>query len=113
MWNNLSHVEKLNLLAENRLWRNFQGYTILKASDLIGLGVTAISDVAGSFAQNSSDLESYLKHTMTSGWSTFRGLATTPEDRLRRHVITQLMCNLRLDIRDVEQKFRIDFWKHF
>ena len=31
------------------------------------------------------------------------------DDRLRRHVITNLMCNFRLDRRAVERRFGIDF----
>ncbi|MBM4320352.1 MAG: oxygen-independent coproporphyrinogen III oxidase, partial [Deltaproteobacteria bacterium] len=38
-------------LDEGRLDRSFQGYTVNPAPDLIGLGVTAISDVGGAYAQ--------------------------------------------------------------
>lgn len=100
-------------LGKRRLWRNFQGYTVREAADLVGFGVTAISDVAGSFAQNLSAIDPYLKRAVSTGLATFRGMFTSPVDRLRRHIITQLMCNLHLDIPDVERRFGIDFKREF
>jgi oxygen-independent coproporphyrinogen-3 oxidase len=35
------------------------------------------------------------------------------EDKLRRHVIMALICDLQLDIRECEREFGIDFHKHF
>ena len=38
-----------------------------------------------------------------------RGYALNADDVLRRHVITQLMCNAHLDLREVERRFGISF----
>ncbi|MCP4676588.1 MAG: oxygen-independent coproporphyrinogen III oxidase [Deltaproteobacteria bacterium] len=105
--------ELARALEERRLWRNFQGYGVRQAGALVGFGVTAISDLAGSFAQNKSDLDAYLDEARAGGITTYRGMAASDEDRLRRHVITNLMCNLHLDIGDVEDRFGIDFWSTF
>ncbi len=108
-----SEDELARALDNRRLWRNFQGYSVQQAGALIGFGVTAISDLAGSFAQNQSGLKAYLDEARGGGIATYRGMATSDEDRLRRHVITNLMCNLYLDIRDVEERFGIDFASTF
>ncbi|MDJ0765928.1 MAG: oxygen-independent coproporphyrinogen III oxidase [Myxococcota bacterium] len=100
-------------LKNRTLSRNFQGYTVLEAGALVGFGVTAISDIAGVFAQNQASLDRYLALTKTSGLTTYRGAKTTQEDRLRRHVITALMCNLHLDVSSVARRFDIDFWQVF
>ena len=42
------------------LHRNFMGYTTRPAPDMIGLGVSAIGDVAGAFAQNTKKLSALL-----------------------------------------------------
>lgn len=105
--------ELAKALDEHRLWRNFQGYTVQQAGDLIGLGVTAISDINGSFAQNTPKLEDYLATAQGSSLCTYRGMKTSPDDQLRRHVITNLMCNLHLNVREVESAFGIDFWDAF
>ncbi len=105
--------ELAKALADRRLWRNFQGYTVFRASDLVGLGVTAISDLCGSFAQNNPDLSLYSQAATAPRLATYRGIVTTPDDRLRRHVITQLMCNLTLSVESVGRAFAIDFWQYF
>ena len=37
----------------------------------------------------------------------------TDDDRMRKHVIMRLMCDLELDTRSVEEKFGIDFDEYF
>jgi oxygen-independent coproporphyrinogen-3 oxidase len=100
-------------LEQGRLSRNFQGYTVRHASELIGLGATAISDIGHTFAQNQVQLAPYKEAIARKGMATFRGLVTSEEDRLRRYVITELMCNLTLDIKRTERQFGISFSSHF
>lgn len=96
-----------------RLSRNFQGYTVKQAAALIGLGATAISDTGAAFAQNHPNTDTYLSCSDGYALATRRGRRTSPEDRLRRSVITELMCNLRVDARAISKAFGIDFWTHF
>ncbi|MCY4127517.1 MAG: coproporphyrinogen III oxidase, partial [Pseudomonas sp.] len=42
-----------------------------------------------------------------------RGLLCTPDDRLRRAVIQQLICHFELDFESIEQAFAIDFRGYF
>ena len=44
---------------------------------------------------------------------THRGVKLTCDDVLRRFVITELMCNNRLQIREIEEKFQIVFKSYF
>ena len=44
---------------EGKLHRNFQGYTTQGDSDLLGLGVSAISMLGDSYAQNQKELKRY------------------------------------------------------
>ena len=37
----------------------------------------------------------------------------TPDDHLRKHVIMRLMCDLELDIADVNRRFDIPFEEYF
>lgn len=105
--------ELARALVERRLSRNFQGYTVRQAGDLIGFGVTAISDLSGSFAQNEAGLDAYMKIAEQRGLSTYRGFLTSDDDKRRRHIITQLMCNLYLDVGEVEERFGVNFWSEF
>ena len=99
-------------LAARKLWRNFQGYTVRQASTLIGLGATAISDLGDAFAQNHPKTDAYSARAAV-GLATSRGLETSAEDRLRRFVITEIMCNLTLSFEDFEQRFGVRFSEHF
>ena len=42
-----------------------------------------------------------------------RGYRLSPDDHVRRQVITQLMCNFHLDGADVSRRFGIDFAAYF
>ena len=44
---------------------------------------------------------------------TERGYVLDEDDALRRHVITELMCNGHLDVREVERRFGVTFAEYF
>ncbi|MCP3057915.1 oxygen-independent coproporphyrinogen III oxidase [Myxococcus sp. K38C18041901] len=90
--------ELARALSERRLGRNFQGYTVKAASDVVALGSTGISDVAGAYAQNVRPLPAYYERIAHGRLATERGLLLTEDDRKRRVVITQLMCNAWVDL---------------
>ncbi|POA20401.1 oxygen-independent coproporphyrinogen III oxidase [Pseudomonas sp. FW300-N1A1] len=98
---------------ESTLQRNFQGYTTHGHCDLIGLGVSAISQIGDLYCQNSSDLNEYQNALANSQLGTSRGLLCNQDDRVRRAVIQQLICNFRLDFATIEQDFNIDFRGYF
>ncbi len=98
---------------EGTLYRNFQGYSTHADCDLIGLGITSIGKVGNCYAQNLKNLESYYQRIDAGGLAVFRGLELTPEDELRRDVITRLICNFVLDFASVEARWNIDFRDHF
>jgi oxygen-independent coproporphyrinogen-3 oxidase len=85
------------------------GYTVMPASDMIGLGVTSIGDVRGAYAQNTKKLNVYYRSIDEGTPPIHRGLALTADDRLRRDVITRLMCNFHLDKKTVEERHGIVF----
>ncbi len=99
--------------ADRRLHRNFMGYTTRPATDMLGLGVSAIGDVRGAFAQNHKKLPPYYAALDAGRFPIERGYLLSTDDLVRRHVITQLMCNFHLDIADVESRFGIRFESYF
>jgi oxygen-independent coproporphyrinogen-3 oxidase len=84
--------------ARRSLGRNFQGYTVTAAQDSVGLGATGISDVCGSFAQNVRPLGKYYQAVESGRFATERGIRLTEDDKRRRQVITQIMCNFWVDL---------------
>ena len=106
--------DELALAAANKsLHRNFMGYTTKPATDMFGVGVSAIGDVRGSFAQNVKKLSTYYAILDNGKFPVERGYVLDADDLLRRYVITQLMCNFYLDRREVERRFAVRFDDYF
>lgn len=82
------------------LGRNFQGYTVSAASDVVAFGITGIADVQGAFAQNVHPLSRYYEAVASGSLATERGIRLTDDDKRRRAVITSLMCNFWVDLGD-------------
>ncbi|WP_337025986.1 oxygen-independent coproporphyrinogen III oxidase [Pantoea anthophila] len=96
-----------------KLHRNFQGYTTQGDSDLLGLGVSAISMVGDSYAQNQKDLNSWYSSVEQQGNGLWRGVALTRDDCLRRDVIKTLICHFSLDFAATEAQWGICFHDYF
>lgn len=96
-------------LDNGTLWRNFMGYTVRQAPDLIGCGMSAISDVGGGLFQNNAKLIRYQRAVDAGDWATERGVVLTDADHLRRHVITSLMCRFSVAAEDIETRFGVGF----
>jgi oxygen-independent coproporphyrinogen III oxidase len=99
--------------AARRLHRNFMGYTTRPARHLIAAGLTGISDVGDAFAQNVRKLTTYYAAVDDGRLPIERGYRLDADDRVRRHVITTLMCNFRLELAGVEERFGIRFAEYF
>lgn len=98
---------------QGKLYRNFQGYSTHADAELVGLGITSIGFVDGSFYQNIKDLDGYYAALDAGRFPVFRGYHLSDEDHLRRHVIMRLMCDFALDYKAVGRDFGIDFRSHF
>jgi oxygen-independent coproporphyrinogen-3 oxidase len=107
------HDELALAKREGRLRRNFQGYTVIPATDVIGLGISSIGDIAGAYLQNTKKLSEYEQWIPQGRLPIERGLVRSAEDELRREVIHELMCNFRLDVRAIEARHGIRFAEHF
>src|ERR1700720_547399 len=95
------------------LHRNFQGYTTKAGADLYGMGVTAISGIQDAYAQNYRDIPSWEKAVAERGLATMRGYQLSNEDRLRRTVISRLLCHTIVIKDEISREFGIDFDQHF
>jgi oxygen-independent coproporphyrinogen-3 oxidase len=98
---------------EGTLQRNFQGYSTHADADLIAIGVSSISLIGDSYSQNATGIDDYRASINAGKLPVVRGLTMNDDDRLRKAVITQLICHFRLDIPLVEQQWGINFKKYF
>ncbi len=106
--------DELSIAQQNRtLHRNFQGYTTKAGADLYGMGVSAISSIAGSYAQNLRQVPAYQKTIEQRGLATMRGCRLSSDDLVRRAVIGRLLCHTVIPKREVEREFSIRFDEYF
>lgn len=94
---------------EGRLQRNFQGYSMKMAEDLLGLGVSAISQIGDFYLQNERELKDYYAIIDKGQLPVTRGCRVSDDDKLRRHIIMTLISELKLDITECNREFNIDF----
>ncbi|WP_428983273.1 oxygen-independent coproporphyrinogen III oxidase [Paraburkholderia diazotrophica] len=99
--------------AQRTLHRNFQGYSTCAECDLIGFGASSIGKVGDVYAQNAKELVGYAAAIDKGQLAISRGVRLSLDDRLRRDVITQLMCNLELRFDAFEAAYGIRFHDAF
>ncbi|MEI7706316.1 MAG: oxygen-independent coproporphyrinogen III oxidase [Deltaproteobacteria bacterium] len=90
---------------EGVLTRNFQGYTVRPADDTIAFGMSSISDLGGCYAQNAHRLKDWADKVEAGTLPVVKGASVNDDDVMRRHVINRIMCLLRMDLREVAEKF--------
>jgi oxygen-independent coproporphyrinogen-3 oxidase len=105
--------ELARALSDRVLHRNFMGYTVQSARDMVALGVSGIGDLQGSFVQNTKKLNEYYDALDAGHFPIERGYLLDRDDEIRRSVITTLMCNGYLAIGEVERRFGIVFTDYF
>lgn len=114
----MDHFAKANdslALAQQQgvLQRNFQGYTTDNADALLGLGVSAISQVDSEIWQQQKDLNQYYRDIDSKGNSIDKGMSLSRDDLVRADLIASLMCNFRLDIAAFADKWQLQFSQYF
>ena len=106
--------DELAVSQQNRtLHRNFQGYTTKAGADLYGMGITAISGIQNAYAQNQRDIPNWQKAVAERGIATMRGYHLSDDDRLRRAVISRLLCHTIVLKDEISRDFAIDFDHYF
>ena len=94
---------------EGRLGRNFQGYTPLREIDILGFGISAISQTESIYAQNLKGLPEYQLRVDNGLLATERGYRLNDAERMRRDLIMTLMCDLALDMAAFGTQWGLDF----
>lgn len=99
--------------SNGTLFRNFMGYTVTRSKNILGLGVSSIGYVNGAFFQNEKENQMYFDAIDKGTLPVQKGLVLAQDDLIRAHVITELMCNFRVDIDAFEQHWNVSFSTYF
>jgi oxygen-independent coproporphyrinogen-3 oxidase len=105
--------ELARALDAGSLHRNFMGYTTHADTDLVGLGVSAISHVGDSFSQNHRNLVDWEVAVDQGHLPLWRGLELNDDDIIRADIIQKIMCRGEVNLRDIEQRHDLVFENYF
>ncbi|PMB23229.1 oxygen-independent coproporphyrinogen III oxidase [Fischerella thermalis] len=102
--------DELAIAQQNgQLHRNFQGYTTKPESDLFGFGMTSITMLHDVYVQNHKHLKSYYRAIDTDKLPIEKGVKLDRDDIIRRTVIMELMCQFRLSLNEIAEKYHLNF----
>ena len=99
--------------AQRTLHRNFHGYGTCAECDLIAFGASSIGKERNVYAQNAKDLAGYNAVIDAGRLALTRSVRLTADDRVRRDIITQPMCNPELRFDEFEAAYGIRFAETF
>lgn len=88
----LPHDELYIAKQNDKLHRNFMGYTTQNSGLLLGLGVSSISDLGNAFAQNEKTLHNYYASINEEKFAISRGFFLNAEDIAFRQYIKDISC---------------------
>jgi len=93
----LSSDSMAEAYLSKKLTRNFQGYAVEMAEDMIGFGVSSIGFIQNSYFQNLKSLEDYQGRIAKGSLPVHRGYQLHADDIFRRQAILELMCHFEID----------------
>lgn len=97
---------------QGRLQRNFQGYSTRAGLDLVGVGMSSISRLGGTYSQNARTLAEYQAAVDGGELATRRGLVMSQEDQLRAAVIERILCGREVHYAELGARFGVDVRRH-
>lgn len=85
--------------------RNFMGYTDLASDNMLGLGVSSISELGRAYHQNVKTLKEYYDHISLATLPTLKTHLLSETEQKTRKTIKNLMCQLHeVDSSDIQIK---------
>lgn len=95
-------------LQNGNLYRNFQGYCTRRTTGQVyAFGATGISQLEYTYAQNTKDIDEYIRTIQSGNLTIKKGYQLTNEQRICKEVIEYLMCNYRVDFQQIADNFGI------
>lgn len=101
--------DELSVALKNRsLHRNFQGYCTRETTGQVyAFGSTGISQLENGYAQNAKNVGTYMELVSQGRLTTEKGYLLSLEQKVIRHVITEIMCNHYISWKEASEKFSL------
>jgi len=95
-------------IKEGTLHRNFQGYCTRRTTGQVyAFGVSAISQLAEGYSQNTKNIRDYLSIINNGKLPVEKGYIMSAEQKLAKAVITDIMCNKTVCFSQVASKHNV------
>lgn len=106
--------DELSAAQRNRtLHRNFQGYTLQGDADLLGFGMSSISQLGNFYGQNHKSIQRWQDTISAGGLPLERGFTLSQDDEIRRDLIMTLLCDMEVDWPSFGRRWQIDARSYF
>ncbi len=101
--------DELYIALKNRqLHRNFQGYATRQTTGQVyGFGTSAISQLEGSYIQNTKIIKDYISSLNEGKLPVVRGYELSKQDKIIRNIISEIMCNGYMDFHEIASKYSL------
>ena len=93
--------------SSRRMGRNFMGYTPHRELPVLGVGMSAISEVHGHFLQQEAHLGRWWTAVEAGEVPVHRTYASTCDDLVRADVIRQILCDGEVNLARVEERWGV------
>ncbi len=93
-------------LQENKLSRNFQGYTH-QYMQVLAFGASAISQFDRAYIQNHRSAKEYIQQMKVQNHAYVRAYKLNENEVICRELIAQIMCNTHIDLKAISEKHGI------
>lgn len=101
--------ELFEALQKGELHRNFQGYCTRRTTGQVyAVGVTGITQLSMAYAQNTKDIAHYIQSVQNGNLPVEKGYALSEREQVTREVITDLMCNERINWHQIGRRLSIE-----
>lgn len=96
-----------------KLQRNFQGYSLKLAEEMLSFGISSIGFTQGMYIQNLKELATYYEALDRKELPVYRGKILSEDDLIRKWTIHTLMCDFEIDKSLFSTLFRQSFDHYF
>lgn len=93
--------------------RTFNGFTVGREQNILGIGPGATSTFGNCYSQNVYDLSQYYKSGLGERFPVERGYKMSPDDFIRRDIIFRLLCDYEVDFSVIEEKYNLNVYSYF
>lgn len=105
--------EVARAMRENKMGWNALGVTSGRYLNTFGIGISSISEVNNSYAQNHYQTDIYSKDVSAGNLPIFRGHILTRDDIIRRDIIQKIRTYFSINLSEIEKQYDIIFRDYF